>query len=254
MDRSEQVDDPVLIAAARHALHDEEVVAAYAVDGEGAEDAARAKSLIERCPTCRDLHADLVSIGATIRAAGSAEAVAAARPAPHDFRLTPLDAARLRPGNTLQRVAARLAAGAAMFGRPVGASLAALGLVGLLVGTVGLGQLGGSAAAPHGEGATRAGAGAATSAPAPGATFDAVGVQPAATQATDRSNVDSLASGAPKTTDGRQNGPLITTYSEPAAGSPASRLLFLLYLGSIVLLLVGGVLLFTGVRHARAWR
>jgi hypothetical protein len=88
-------DDPRLVAAARHALHDEELVAAYAVDGDAADDPTRAKALIERCQTCRELHADMVAIGAVFKAAGTAEAVGAARPAPRDYRLTATEAVRL---------------------------------------------------------------------------------------------------------------------------------------------------------------
>jgi hypothetical protein len=135
-------DDPRLVAAARHALHDEEVVAAYAVDGDAADDAARARTLIDRCVLCQDLHADMVAIGSVFKAAASAEAIAAVRPAPRDYRLTASDAVRLRGGNVLQRLAARLRDGIAAFGRPLGASMAAIGVVGLLVGTMTLGTIG----------------------------------------------------------------------------------------------------------------
>jgi hypothetical protein len=244
-DRPEQVDDPALIAAARHALHDEEVVAAYAVDGETAEDAPRARALIERCPTCRDLYADVVAIGSTIRAAATSEAFAGTRPAPRDFRLTPLDAARLRPGNVVQRAAARLFAGAAMFGRPVGASLATLGLVGLVVGTMTLGQLKG-AAAPQSEGAAVAGAAASGGpAAAPGTTFDVLGAQPGATQTTDRSNQNPAASAE------RQTQPGAAQTIDSSTGRGAVELLFA---ASIALVGAGVVLLVAGYRHARAWR
>lgn len=244
-DRPEQVDDPALIAAARHALHDEELIAAFAVDGETAEDAARAKGLIERCPTCRDLYADLLAIGATIHAAGTTAAVAESRRAPRDFRLTPMDAARLRPGNAVQRAAARLFAGAAMFGRPVGASLATLGLVGLVVGTMTLGQLTG-AASPQSEGATMAGA-AASSGPGarPAATFDAFGVQPGAS-----SGIGRLDAGPAASSD-REKQPA----TDLTAGSPSGgNVTVLLFAGSVLLLVIGAAFLVTGYRHARAWR
>jgi hypothetical protein len=243
MDPADQVDDPVLIAAARHALHDEELIASFAVDADEAEDVAKAKALIDRCVTCRELHADLVAIGSTIHAAGTAAVVGTVRPAPRDFRLTPMDAARLQPGNALQRAAAWLFAGAAMFGRPVGASLAALGLVGLLVGTVGLGQIT-SSAAPQSEGAGAVGA-AASTAPAAAATFDVFGAQSSPSQDDDRSNAGPFATrdsnkqpGAPGALDSR------------GTGDPTLPLLFA---ASVLLLVLGLGLVAAGIQHARAW-
>ena len=237
-DRPEQVDDPVLIAAARHALHDEELVAAFAVDGDAAEDAARAKALIERCATCRDLHADVVAIGSTIRAAGTAQAVGVVRQAPRDFRLTPMDAARLQPGNVFQRTVARLFAGAAMFGRPVGATLATFGLVGLLVGTLSLGQLqGGGAPTSESLGAA-----------APASTFDTFGSQPGASLTVDRANH------GPIPTGDRQKEPVPPAAAGGTDSSLGSNTIPLLFAGSVLLLVLGVALLFTGFRHARAWR
>lgn len=242
-DRPEQVDDPALIAAARHALHDEELVAAYAVDGDAADDPTRARALVERCPTCRDLYDDIVAIGTPIRAAATAEMAGAVRPAPRDFRLTPMDAARLQPGNPLQRAVARLRAGAAMFGRPVGASLATLGLVGLLVGSMGLDQIaGGAAMAPQSE---YLGTGASGGPPAPETTFDVFGMQPGPTQVVGRTNAGPLAT----PTLEKQPGTDLSTDS--AIGTSTIDLLFA---GSIALLVIGLALLMAGYRHARAWR
>ena len=42
-------EDPALAIAARHALDDEELIAAFATDGESVDGAARARSFIERC-------------------------------------------------------------------------------------------------------------------------------------------------------------------------------------------------------------
>jgi hypothetical protein len=142
-------DDPQLSAAARHALHDEELIAAFAAgdveDAGDAGDAERAASLVQRCSRCRDLHADLGQIRTATRASGSAEQRAAAVRAPRDFRLTAEDAARLRPGTPIRRIAARLGwrarlGGAiAAFGRPLGAAMATLGVVGILVASLTLG-------------------------------------------------------------------------------------------------------------------
>src|SRR5262249_6317625 len=135
-----------LAAIARHALHDEELIAAFAAgDVDDAVDAERARSLVERCATCRDIQADLVAIRAATRASGTAAQRAATLGAPRNFRLTVADAARLRPGTPVARLAARLGwrarlgLGVVAFGRPVGAALATFGVVGLLVGSLGLG-------------------------------------------------------------------------------------------------------------------
>lgn len=156
-------DDPRLAAAARHALHDEELVAAYAAnDLDDLADLERARSFVERCAMCRDLHADLVTIRGAIQASGSAAQRATTLAAPRDFRLSAEDAARLRPETPLARLGARLGwrarlgLGVATFGRPLGAGLATLGIAGLLIGSLTLtgGRLAltaGSGAAPSAE-------------------------------------------------------------------------------------------------------
>jgi hypothetical protein len=157
-------DDPELAAVARHALHDEELVAAFAAgDVEDPADGERARALVERCSRCHDLHRDLVAIRAVIRASGTAAQRAETRAAPRDFRLSTEDAARIRPGSPAARLAvrlgwrARLNLGVATFGRPVGAAMATFGIVGLLVGSLGLGG---------GPFASMGGAAASTAAPA----------------------------------------------------------------------------------------
>jgi hypothetical protein len=134
-DLRDGIDEAALGVAARHALHDEELVAAFATGGldERAE-VERAQSFVERCALCRDLQADLVAIGASLRVTGTFTATA-----PRDFRLTEDDAIRLggriSPRGFLQRLARAFAG----VGQPLGASLATLGIVGLLVGTVSFG-------------------------------------------------------------------------------------------------------------------
>ena len=146
---TEGSDDPGLAVAARHALHDEELIAAFATDGEAVDGADRATSLIERCVACRDLHADLVAIGGMLRTVEKAETVAATQPAPRDFRLSIETANRLRPGSVVLRSRDRLAAVIAAFSRPVGVSMASLGVVGLLVGTLTMGGFASPAPAPE---------------------------------------------------------------------------------------------------------
>jgi hypothetical protein len=135
-------DDPRLAAIARHALHDEELIAAFAARDLRRADAERARSLVERCPECRQLHEDLVAVRTAMHSSGTAAQRAATITAPRDFRLSADDAARLRPGSPIGRAAVRLAwrtrlgLGVGAFGRPVGAAMATLGVVGLLVGSL----------------------------------------------------------------------------------------------------------------------
>jgi hypothetical protein len=142
-DIEEPSDDAVLGAIARHALHDEELVAAFAADElDDTSEVARARILVERCVMCRDLCRDLTVIRTVIRASGTAAERAATASAPRDFRLSADDAARLRPGTPIERVAtrlglrARLGRGIVAFGRPLGAALATFGIAGLLLGSV----------------------------------------------------------------------------------------------------------------------
>jgi hypothetical protein len=150
-------DEAALAVVARHALHDEELVAALATGSLDDEaELARARSFIERCTACRALHDDIAAIGAALKSDARGT-----QAAPRDFRLTVEDARRLGGTVTVGGFATRFRRAVASFGRPVGASMAALGVVGLLVGSVSLGA--GTAAGPSAAGS---GAAAATSAPA----------------------------------------------------------------------------------------
>ena len=156
---TEGSEDPALAIAARHALHDEELIAAFATDGDVVEGAERASSFIERCVACRDLHADLVAIGGALRAVQKAEAVAVSRSAPRDYRLSIETANRLRPGSAVLKSRDRLAAAIRSFSRPVGLSMASLGVVGLLLGTLTMGGFASLGSAPEDNGGTGAAAG-----------------------------------------------------------------------------------------------
>lgn len=137
-DLHDGVDEATLAAAARHALHDEELVAAFATgDVEDRAEVDRAKSLVDRCTACRDLHADLVAIGTSLHGARMFTAAA-----PRDFRLTEADALRLGGRVSPRGFVRRLARALGAAGRPLGASMATLGIVGLLVGTLGFGWAG----------------------------------------------------------------------------------------------------------------
>jgi hypothetical protein len=132
------VDEAALAVAARHALHDEELVAAFAtgsLDDDG--EIARARQFVERCVACRDLHHDLEAIGGAIRASGQFTAAA-----PRDYRLSVEDAVRL--GGTVRAggFLARLRDAVMGVAGPLGASMAALGIAGILVGSATIGGLG----------------------------------------------------------------------------------------------------------------
>ena len=130
--------------ATAHATHDLELVASYASGDAAGSELDAATTLVAGCADCAALHRDL-------------RAIAAALPGlpvpvrPRDFRLTPEQAAALRPGGW-RRIAAALAGPSFRFAAPLGTGLATLGLAGVLLGTLAGGPLLGaatSAAAPE---------------------------------------------------------------------------------------------------------
>jgi hypothetical protein len=189
-------DEAALAVVARHALHDEELVAALASGGlEDPAEMGRASSFVERCTACRGLHDDIVAIDAalTVDARGSI-------PAPRDFRLSADDARRLggkvRAGGAVPAFRRSLAS----FGRPVGASMAAVGIVGLLVGSLSLGAAGagGLMAAPAGPTIATNGPGeilAGSGSEAPKASERSAAYGPVTSAATDQSSNESFVDG-----------------------------------------------------------
>ena len=127
---------------AAHAAHDADLVAAYAAgDATGAELEA-ATTLVAACGGCAALHRDLRVIAAALPA----------MPAPRrtrDFRLTPEQAASLRPAGW-RRLLAPFAGTRFAFAAPLGSGLAALGIVGILLAGPGL-SMGGATAGDGGE-------------------------------------------------------------------------------------------------------
>jgi hypothetical protein len=232
-DQDRGSDDPRLSAAARHALHDEELVAAFAAgDIDDPADADRARSFVDRCGMCRELHDDLRQIRRAVQASGTAAQRAASVAAPRDFRLTAQDAAQLRPGSPVVRVGSalgwrgRLGRGVASFGRPLGAGLATLGIAGLLIGSLTL------AGSPF---SVMVG-GAASASSAPPAVDQTVG----APEQSERSRTS--APGPTTKNDGAYGGP-----STPAggAGVPSAALL----IGGSVAVLVAGIGLVIAARR-----
>jgi hypothetical protein len=116
-----------------HADHDALLVAALAADDLAGTDRDHATSLIETCAECMTLHDDLVAIA---RATASVPPPIATRP--RDFRLTPEQAARLRPSGW-RRALGAFASPRLAFTRPLGIGLTTIGLAGVLVTNIPLG-------------------------------------------------------------------------------------------------------------------
>ncbi len=112
--------------ASPHAAHDGLLVAAHAAGDATGADLERAAALVASCPECARLHRDL-------RALASALAAAPAPARPRDFRLTEAQAGALRRPRGWRRLLAPLS-GARSAAGPLAASLAALGVAGLLLG------------------------------------------------------------------------------------------------------------------------
>jgi hypothetical protein len=236
-DRATGRDEAELAAIARHALHDEELVAAYAADDiEDAAERERARTMIERCATCRDIQRDVALIRIATRASGTALQRATTVSTPRDFRLTAEDAARLRPGSPIGRVARRLGwrarvdVGIAAFGRPVGAAMATFGVVGLLVGSLALGGGPGSLFSAQS-------AGGATSAPG------AEGISPGATQIVDRTNF------GPQATDQNTKNPVPVSGGRESGNQTSAAVALV---GGSIALIVIGIGLFLAARRSLA--
>jgi hypothetical protein len=122
-----------------HDRHDSLLVAALAAGDLSGTERDHATDLIETCADCATLHDDLVAIAAAT--ASAPPPIAASR---RDFRLTPEQAARLRPAGW-RRLVGALAAPRLAFAKPLGIGLTTIGLAGLLIGNVPL-SLGGSTA------------------------------------------------------------------------------------------------------------
>jgi hypothetical protein len=125
-----------------HDRHDLELVAAYAAGDAAGADLETATALVSGCAECAALHHDLRAIAAALPTLP-----APARP--RDFRLTPGQAASLRPTGW-RRFLGALAGPSFRLAAPVGTGLAALGLAGILVGSLGGIPLGMGGAASEG--------------------------------------------------------------------------------------------------------
>jgi hypothetical protein len=111
-----------------HATHAPELIAAYAAGDATGRDLETATALVAACAECSTLHHDLRAIAVALPEL----------PAPvrsRDFRLTPEQAASLRPTGW-RRVLGVLAGPRFAFAAPLGTGLATLGIAGILLGTI----------------------------------------------------------------------------------------------------------------------
>lgn len=260
-------------ASAHHEAHDLHLVARFAAGDAGTGEASRARELLAACPACAELAADLRAISAATRASA---ATRGSMLAPRDFRLSPVDAARIRRrGPAGWRTALGSVAG--LLRARGAAGLVALGLVGILVGTgvpgAFLGGMGAGGAAPE-SGATRdlavpepayapaasdVGQSAATAAPARTTQFAA---SSAAIGAAVASESPAPALAAPIATDAGSHGAVAVApaTTEPSAAkrlagtehsTPASTGSAVLLAASAIAIVVGLVLLVVGRRGRR---
>jgi hypothetical protein len=126
------------VRATDHDRHDPMLVAALAAGDLAGTERDQAIALTASCAECATLHDDLVAI-----ARATASVPAPIRSTGRDFRLTPEQAASLRPSGWRRFVPA---GGGAALTRPLGVALATFGIAGILIGTLSLGFSGGSAA------------------------------------------------------------------------------------------------------------
>jgi hypothetical protein len=135
-----------------HATHDVELIATFAAGDAAPTDIDRALRLVTACGECAALAADVRSIGGALHASGRMTVEA-----PRDFRITAEQAARLRPTSPAARLRAWLGSWLGNMRQPLGTGLAAIGFVGLVVGTVALGAVTSSPASLSDTGGASAG-------------------------------------------------------------------------------------------------
>jgi hypothetical protein len=150
-----------------HGAHDPLLIAALAAGDLDGPDLERARAVIDACADCRILHTDLQAIAKAT--AGVPPPIASPG---RDFRLTPQQAADLRPARWRRLASLRMPRVAVT--RSLGAGLATLGIVGLLIGNVHLG-FGSAASVPATVESVTGGAPADTAASPAGALAPVVG-------------------------------------------------------------------------------
>ena len=185
-----------------HDTHDLELVAAHAAGDAQGPALDQATALVAGCTECAALHHDLRAI-----AAAMPELPAPVRP--RDFRLTPEQAASLRPSG-IRGFLAAFSGPRFAFATPLGTGLAALGIVGVLVASGGFVSGGTAGAAPAtspGEAMTiesapdRQAASAAPASAAPNNPAEAPAASAAAAAETPSAGVDTMGGGPAASAD-----------------------------------------------------
>ena len=124
----------------QHQTHDHALIAGLAAGDLTGSDLARARTHLDECSSCAELHSDLIAIAAATRSLPNLAT------APRDFRIDAAQAARLSRRSWLRTMLAPFGA-ARSATRPLAAGFTSLGLVGLLAVAI-LPGLGGAAFAP----------------------------------------------------------------------------------------------------------
>lgn len=250
------------------------LVAALAAGDLAGTDRDQAIDLTRACADCSRLHDDLLAIARATAATPPPYAMPA-----RDLRLTPADAARLRPGGW-RRIAAPFGGFRGGFGRPLGVGLATLGVLGLLVGNIQLPARGaaspeigrssttsvaaqdtskngssptemsvqGAAGAAPAASATPAASMAAAPAPDASPSDAAVALRPVSPVMASSGGADALASSAPESEATR----LQATIDESARETGSTSLPSLLQVASILAIVAGlAVLAVASIRSRR---
>lgn len=130
-----------------HPTHDHALIAGLAAGDLSGSELTRARTLLDSCTECTELHADLIAIASATRALPNLAT------APRDFRIDAAQAARLSRRSWLRTFLTPFG-GTRSAARPLAATFTSLGLVGLLVVAAAPAMLGGAALAPS-SGQTR---------------------------------------------------------------------------------------------------
>ncbi len=224
---------PHPVDPAAHDTHDTLLVAAFAAGDAVGRDQVAASALVATCPDCAALHRDLRAIAAALP-----EMPAPARP--RDFRITAEQAASLRPAGW-RGLLANLAGPRFSFAVPLGSGLAALGLAGILLGSLaglplGAGGAASSSVASDADAVLEAPIPAAPSM-APGVDAGAGGVAEAATPAQDGAVASGTDLEAEVSTKQADENRMTEVGVVPAAGLPTG----------VLAAIVGGMALLAGV-------
>jgi len=202
-----------------HRNHDQSLIAAHAAGDAEGSDLDQARDLVAACAECAALHHDLRAISAALPAMP-------APTRPRDFRLTPEQADSLRPAGW-RRLLAPLAGPRFAFAAPLGGSLAALGIAGILVAgaaSTPVANVSGerqSATSPYAAAPASAAASQGAPAPAPSAEPDRL-VLPAAASENPAGAAPGMVDTGPAASDAAGGAGTVASKDGPVASEPPS--------------------------------